>query len=120
MNLEEIRRYYAEEIRAVANIQTEALVKAFATVPREHFLGPGPWQIANPDSWVAMTGAGAKGQGNYRTTPDDDPKHLYHNVLIAIDAERMLNNGQPSGLAMWIDALELRAGDHVVHVGCGV
>jgi protein-L-isoaspartate(D-aspartate) O-methyltransferase len=43
MNLDEIRRYYAEEIRAVANIQTEALIAAFGKVPREHFLGPGPW-----------------------------------------------------------------------------
>lgn len=121
MNLDEIRRYYAEEIRAVANIQTEALVAAFALVPREHFLGPGPWQIANPDSWQAMAlGGSSKSAGNYRTTEDDDPQHLYHNILIAIDAERMLNNGQPSGLAMWIDALELKAGDRVLHIGCGV
>lgn len=121
MNLDEIRQYYAEEIRAVANIQTHALVAAFAKVPREHFLGPGPWQIANPDSWQAMAlGSKSKGVGNYRTTEDDDPKHLYHNILIAIDADRMLNNGQPSGLAMWIDALELKAGDRVLHVGCGV
>ena len=121
MNLDEIRQYYAEEIRAVANIQTEALVAAFALVPREHFLGPGPWQIANPDSWQAMTpNANLKGAGSYRTTEDDNPRHLYHNVLIAIDAERKLNNGQPSGLASWLDALELRAGDRVLHVGCGV
>ena|SRR5918911_57731 len=120
MNLEEIRQYYAEEISAVANIQTEALVKAFAKVPREHFLGAGPWQIANPESWIAMATQNAKAAGNYRTTPDDDPRHLYHNILIAIDAERLLNNGQPSSLAMWIDALELHGGESVVHVGCGV
>jgi protein-L-isoaspartate(D-aspartate) O-methyltransferase len=121
MNLDEIRQYYAEEIRAVANIQTEALIAAFAKVPREHFLGPGPWQIANPDSWQAMTpNASFRGGGSYRTTETDDPKHLYHNVLIAIDAERRLNNGQPSGLASWIDALEIEAVNHVVHVGCGV
>lgn len=117
MNIDEIRKFYAEEIRAVANIQSEAIVSAFAKVPRENFLGPGPWQIANPDSWQAM--AGAKG-GSYRPTADADPKHLYHNVLIAIDASRHLNNGQPSGLAMWIDALELRRGERVLHVGCGV
>src|SRR5205085_9712302 len=121
MNLDEIRQYYAEEIRAVANIQTEALVSAFALVTRENFLGPGPWKIANPDSWQMMTlGSTKKGGGSYRTTEDDDPKHLYHNILIAIDADRMLNNGQPSGLALWIDALELKAGDRVLHIGCGV
>ncbi|MDT5059656.1 MAG: protein-L-isoaspartate(D-aspartate) O-methyltransferase [Acidobacteriota bacterium] len=121
MNLDEIRQYYAEEIRAVANIQSEALVAAFAKVPREHFLGPGPWQIANPDSWQAMTpNANLKGGGSYRTTETDDPKHLYHNILIAIDAERKLNNGQPGSLASWIDTLELQMGDRVLHVGCGV
>src|SRR6266849_9812229 len=46
MNLIDIRQFFAEEIQAVANIQTKALVEAFAKVPREHFLGPGPWQIA--------------------------------------------------------------------------
>jgi protein-L-isoaspartate(D-aspartate) O-methyltransferase len=121
MTLDEIRQYYAEEIRAVANIQTEALVAAFAKVAREHFLGPGPWQIANPDSLQAMMpNASAKAGGNYRMTEDENPKHLYHNILIAIDASRNLNNGQPSGLAMWIDALELKTGDRVLHVGCGV
>jgi protein-L-isoaspartate(D-aspartate) O-methyltransferase len=121
MNLDEIRQYYAEEIRAVTNIQTEALVTAFARVPREHFLGPGPWQIANPDSWQAMTpNASLKGGGTYHTTPSDDPKHLYHNVVVAIDAERRLNNGQPGSLASWIDTLELQAGNRVLHVGCGV
>ncbi|HKC65040.1 MAG TPA: hypothetical protein VKB86_15465, partial [Pyrinomonadaceae bacterium] len=121
MNLDELRQYYAEEIRAVANIQSEALVAAFARVPREDFLGPGPWLIPNPDSWQAISpGANLKGGGSYRTTPDTDPRHLYHNILVAIDAERKLNNGQPGSLAMWIDALELQAGDTVLHVGCGV
>ena len=39
------RRAYAEELRTVARLRSEALVEAFARVPREHFLGPGPWQI---------------------------------------------------------------------------
>lgn len=131
MNLDEIRQLYAEEIRAVANIQTAALVAAFAKVPREHFLGPGPWQIANPESWQAMVlggsnkqaalrGGSSKSAGNYRPSEDDHPKHVYHNILIAIDADRLLNNGQPSSLAMWIDALDLKTGERVLHVGCGV
>jgi len=105
-DLDRAREYYAEELRAVANIQSEAVVKAFAKVPREHFLGPGPWKILSP-------------RFEYWTTKDADPKHLYHNVLVAIDAERKLNNGHPSFLAFLIEQLELQAGDHVVHVGCG-
>jgi protein-L-isoaspartate(D-aspartate) O-methyltransferase len=113
MELTEIRQFFAEEIAAVSNIQTKGLVNAFATVPREHFLGPGPWQIMNPDG-------GMGGGGNYRPTPDADPRHVYHNVLLAIDPDRQLNNGAPSSLASWLDALELKEGDDVLHVGCGV
>ncbi|PYS82783.1 MAG: protein-L-isoaspartate O-methyltransferase [Acidobacteria bacterium] len=119
MELEDARRFYAEEVRAVANLQNEALADAFARVRREDYLGPGPWQIATPDSWQDRTQGSPAGEG-YRTTPDADPRHLYHNVLVAIDAARRLNNGQPASLATWLDALELRRGERVVHVGCGV
>jgi protein-L-isoaspartate(D-aspartate) O-methyltransferase len=105
-DLDLARAYFAEELRAVANLQSEALVKAFAKVPRERFLGPGPWQMLSPGS-------------EYRTTKDADPKNLYHNVLVAIDVERKLNNGHPSFLAFLIEQLALQAGDHIVHVGCG-
>jgi protein-L-isoaspartate(D-aspartate) O-methyltransferase len=40
--------------------------------------------------------------------------------VIAIDAERQINNGQPATLATFIEALELKSGDRVVHIGCGV
>jgi protein-L-isoaspartate(D-aspartate) O-methyltransferase len=105
--LDEVRHYYAEELRAVANLQSEAVIKAFAKVPREHFLSPGPWQVFVPGS-----------QSDW-TTKDADPRHLYHNLLVVIDAERHLNNGHPSFLAFLIDQLELRSGERVVHVGCG-
>lgn len=111
MELAEIRQFFAEEIAAVSNIQTKELVAAFAKVPREHFLGPGPWQIMSPDSM---------GGGSYHPTADADPRHVYHNVLLAIDVDRKLNNGAPSSLASWLDALELKKGEKVLHVGCGV
>lgn len=104
------RQFYAEELRAVAHLRCEALVRAFATVRREDFLGQGPWQVLI--SWEA-------GSSSYRTTEDGDPRHLYHNVLVAIDAARGLNNGHPSALASWFEQLDLHAGDNVVHVGCG-
>lgn len=111
-DLANIRQYYAEEMRAVSNIQSAALVTAFAKVRREHFLGRGPWQIWHADH--------VSGNGTYSLTIDDNPKHLYHNIVVAIDASRSLNNGQPSGLAVWIDSLDLRESEHVVHIGCGV
>lgn len=105
--LDELRRFYAEELRAVANLQSEALVRAFAKVRREDFLGPGPWQVFSPHS------------ESDRTTKDADPRHLYHNLLVVIDAERHLNNGHPSFLAFLIEQLELKESEHVVHIGCG-
>jgi len=57
---------------------------------------------------------------DYWTTEDADPNHLYHDVLVAIDETRRLNNGQPSFWAGLYDQLELRRGEHVVHVGAGV
>src|SRR5258706_14118876 len=118
MNIDDVRRYFAEEIRVVANLQTPGLVNALATVPREHFLGPGPWQIPIIDACAASLGA--VGPPKSRTTEDADPRRLYHNVSIAIDPSRNLNNGQPGSLASWIDQLELQAGNHAVHIGCGV
>lgn len=111
-DLSGVRRYYAEEIRAVSNLRTEALVAALARVPREHFLGPGPWLVKSP--------AAGYGRDGFRPTPSDDPAHLYHNVIVAIDAEGRAHNGQPSGQALWIDSLDLAAGERVLHVGCGV
>jgi protein-L-isoaspartate(D-aspartate) O-methyltransferase len=74
-DLDLARHYYAEELRAVSDLQSEALVKAFTKVPRERFLGPGPWQVFSPGS---ETDWGTK---------DADPRHLYHNLLVVIDAE---------------------------------
>jgi len=113
MTLDECRRFYAEEIRFVANIDSPALIEALARVPREKFLGPGPWQVALPRI--------KPGETAYTTTyiTIDDPRQAYHNVLIALDPTRGLNNGQPSALASWINKLDLKTGERVFHVGCG-
>ena len=119
MNLIDVRQFFAEVIRVVANLQTDALVDAFAKVSREHFLGPGPWEIANPDACGSNMGGVTKGS-TYRMTDDADPRHVYHNVAIAIDPTRKLNNGHPSSIALWLEALELKEGGRALHVGCGV
>lgn len=110
MTLEDCRQFYADEIRLAANIVTPGLADAFARVPREKFLGSPPWHIG---------GARPPGPHNngYKTS---DARDLYHNVLVALDLSRGLNNGQPSALAAWIDALALESGNAVFHLGCGV
>ncbi len=116
MTIEDYRRFYAEEIRFVANLSSPALVDALARVPREKFLGPGPWQLGSADArMLAVAGLGAAG---YITV--DDPRHLYHNVVVVVDQSRDLNNGQPSALARWIGALDLKPGERVYHLGSGV
>ncbi|MBV8655496.1 MAG: methyltransferase domain-containing protein [Candidatus Eremiobacteraeota bacterium] len=102
------RRFFAEELRHTARVRSRAVVEAFAKVPRELFAGPGPWRILSP---MRMP--------HYWTTDDADPAHLYHDVLVAIDEERGLNNGQPSFWAALYDELDLERGAHVVHVGAG-
>jgi len=112
MTLDDCRRFYAEEIRLAANINSAAVIDAFGTVPRENFLGSGPWKVASADLGLGAT--------MYIETKDADPRNLYHNVPVALDAARDLNNGQPGTLAKWIDALDLKSGDRVFHLGCGV
>ena len=42
---ERARRELAEKIRAMSALRSTRLVDALGSVPREEFLGPGPWQI---------------------------------------------------------------------------
>ena len=84
------------------------MVNAFATVPREQFVGPGPWRIKSPMD-----------PAEYWTTEDDNASHVYHDVLIALDESRGINNGQPSLWAYLFDHLDLMPGERVLHLGCG-
>jgi protein-L-isoaspartate(D-aspartate) O-methyltransferase len=108
-DLERARRAYADDIARTAGLTTGALIEGLATVRREDFLGPGPWKILDPSLGAA-----------YRETDDDNPVHLQARVLVAIDAERLLNNGDPASIASWLDQLGLSSGDRFLHVGCGV
>ncbi|MDE3154507.1 MAG: methyltransferase domain-containing protein [Acidobacteriota bacterium] len=113
--LQRLRAWYAEELQLVANLQSEALVAAFAAVPRERFLDGGPWQI-----WTTVSPRDPfQPQAGYRTTPDANPAHVYHNVAIALDAGRRLNTGQPATVAAWLDWLAVEPGMTVYHVGTG-
>jgi protein-L-isoaspartate(D-aspartate) O-methyltransferase len=114
MDLALRRRFYAEEIEAVAKLRSSALVDALASVPRERFLPPGPWTVLAESDITGIAPA------KVRQTADADPARVYHNIGVAIDPERQLFNGQPATLAPWIDALELAPGQRVLHVGPGL
>jgi protein-L-isoaspartate(D-aspartate) O-methyltransferase len=103
--VEELRRFYAEIIVADRRGYGERLVDAFARVPRELFVGPGPWDVHAGDRYVR--------------TPTADLAFVYQDQLIALDGARSINNGHPSSHALWLAALAPNDGDHVVHVGAG-
>jgi len=116
LTIEDYRRCYADEIRFVANLDSPALVEAFARVPRETFIGPGPWQVGSAEARALA----AAGIGSAAYVPVDDARHLYHNVVVVIDAARDINNGQPGALAHWINGLQLEPDNRVYHLGAGV
>jgi protein-L-isoaspartate(D-aspartate) O-methyltransferase len=101
----ERRQAYAAEITRRAGVSDPRIEAAFAAVPREDFAGPPPWRI----------GSG----GLFGLSSSDDPARLYEDVLIAIDAERGINNGQPSLHAQSIAALQLKEGETVAQIGAG-
>jgi protein-L-isoaspartate(D-aspartate) O-methyltransferase len=105
-DLSAVRRAYAKQIVFAAGVADPRLEAALATVPREAFLGPGPWPIM-------------RSPGKYQITPDADPVYLYQDVLVGINPEKGLNNGQPSFLAFLISLGNLSAGETAVHVGAG-
>src|SRR2546421_8604453 len=61
--VDQARQSYATELRFTARVRSSAVVNAFATVPREQFVGPGPWRIKSPMDLA-----------EYWSTDDDDPR----------------------------------------------
>ena len=105
-SLAQARRWFAEDLRVIGHLLDERVIDAFATVPRERFAGPGPWRILHFAD-------------GYWTTPDADPRRLYHNVLIALDEERRLNIGEPLLWARHFDRIGVKDGDRVLQIGTG-
>jgi protein-L-isoaspartate(D-aspartate) O-methyltransferase len=101
-----VRAAYAKQVLAAAGVDNAHLAGAFAAIPREDFLGPGPWQVRR---WLR----------DYVSTPDADPVYVYTDDLVALVPERGVNNGQPSLHAHLIHQALPAVGEHVVHVGTG-
>jgi protein-L-isoaspartate(D-aspartate) O-methyltransferase len=100
-----VRRAYAKQILAWVGAGDVRLEAAFAAVPRERFLGPGPWPIMR--------------YGSYVLSRDADPAYVYDDVLIGIVPDRGLNNGMPSYHAPVLASAGIHEGEHVVHFGAG-
>ena len=107
----QLRGFYAELVVRRGGAEDPRIRDAFACVPREPFAGPGPWLVFGGRSGTRSTG--------YIQTPSDDPAFLYQDTLIALDAARGINIGEPSLHARCLDALALQHGERVLHVGAG-
>src|SRR5579862_799324 len=78
-----VRRAFAKQILAAVRGGDPRMEAAFAQVPREAFLGAGPWQM------MAFSSV-------YHPTPSADPVYLYVDQIVGLIPERHVNNGQPS------------------------
>jgi protein-L-isoaspartate(D-aspartate) O-methyltransferase len=100
---EQARNSYASQITNLAGIDNSRIRAAFAAVVREAFLPPPPWTIIS---------AGI-------ATRTSDLADIYNDVLVAIDPQRGINNGEPALHAAWIAAVSPQPGETLIHVGAG-
>lgn len=106
----EQRRWFAEDLRVSSPVMhNPAVIEAFAKVPREQYLGDGPWRI---HSRLQL--------GKVHTSPSADLHEIYHDVLISLDEKRGINSGLPSLWAFVFDHLNITRGQTILQVGAGV
>lgn len=103
--VKDFRAFYARFVVNLAGSSDERLIAAFAAVPREDYLGPGPWPVFVGDG--------------YLTTISADPRLVYQDILIGLAPERRINNGQPSLHARSLAACAPSSSQTVAHVGAG-
>jgi protein-L-isoaspartate(D-aspartate) O-methyltransferase len=101
------RQFYAKMAAAGGGQLREELERAFEIVPREYFLGAGPWLATSSLSGMLVA------------TPTDDPIHVYQNVLFALDRKKKINNGEPFLHGQLLGALAPARGNVALHIGCG-
>jgi protein-L-isoaspartate(D-aspartate) O-methyltransferase len=98
-----MRVAYAAQIAQLAGVEDPRIEEAFAQIVREDFLSPPPWTTISMGTALVT-----------RHLAD-----IYDNVLVAIDRERGINNGEPALHAAWIDLVRPQPGEIVIHVGAG-
>ena len=104
--IEAHRLFFAKLITANAGIAPGSEIEvALASIPREDFVGSPPWKIFTRSGYVE--------------SPADDPALLYQDLVVSLGGEGPFNNGQPTLHAFCINALDLKKGERVVHVGAG-
>lgn len=107
---DEARRWFAEDLRVSAPVvHNPAIIEAFAKVPREEYLGRGPWRIHSRLKVGAL-----------HTSVTTDLHEIYHDVLVSLDEKRGINSGMPSLWALVFDHLNIAPGQTILQAGAGV
>lgn len=101
--LDHQRRRYADKVMNLAGVHDPRIHDLFATVPREAFLPPPPWAVISHGTAILTS----------------DTKDLYDDVLVALDREQGINNGEPALHAAWLAAIDAQPGETAIHVGAG-
>ena len=101
------REYYASYVLSYAGAPEGQgrLWAAFATTPRENFVGAGPWEVFTPHGYIV--------------SPTADPAFLYQDITVCLREQGDVNNGRPSVHAACLNALRIQTGETIVHVGSG-
>ncbi len=103
--LQLFRTFFAELVTANSGVSDARLRAAFASTFRERFVGHAPWRV--------FTASG------YIRTPSDDPAFLYQDIVVALEDEGNINNGQPVLHSACLGALKIEEGETIVHIGAG-
>lgn len=101
-SLDRARQCFAAEVLSAAGVVNPALRRALCGVPREDFLGPGPWRLQGAGWQVTMT-------------PDADARHVQHNVAVVSSSGRLQH--APVLLMVLLDRLDLSKGQRALVIG---
>jgi protein-L-isoaspartate(D-aspartate) O-methyltransferase len=101
------REYFASFVLAYGGVPPPAtrLWQAFASTPREHFVGTGPWKVYTPAGYIQ--------------TPSADAAFIYQDVTVSLRELGEVNNGRPTVHATSLAALDVQEGEDIVQVGAG-
>jgi protein-L-isoaspartate(D-aspartate) O-methyltransferase len=101
--LADFRRIFAHVVVARAGTTDARLFEAFASVPRELFVGPAPWYFG--EHGIAAS--------------SEDSALLYQDVALALLRNAGITTGLPSLHAQCMDECGIQDGEHVTHIGTG-
>ncbi len=104
-SLEAQRCFFARFVSAKAGIADPRIIDAFNAIRREQFVGKGPWSIQVGDGYIS--------------TETDDPTVLYQDILVGLDVQRKINNGELSLHAKCIGTALPQPNEVVIQVGAG-